>query len=86
MRQPDRRVAPAAQLDAEVRKLASAIIGKSAVAVTTGKRMFYRQIEMGIGAAYNFAAETMACNMMTEDVGEGIDAFAQKRAPVWKDK
>ncbi len=79
------RVAPAAQLDAEVRKLASAIIGKSAVAVTTGKRMFYRQIEMGIGAAYNFAAETMACNMMAEDVGEGIDAFAQKRAPVWKD-
>jgi enoyl-CoA hydratase/carnithine racemase len=80
------RVVPAAQLDHEVRALCAAIIGKSAVAVATGKRMFYQQIEMGIVAAYDFAAETMACNMMAEDVSEGIDAFAQKRAPVWKDK
>jgi 1,4-dihydroxy-2-naphthoyl-CoA synthase len=28
----------------------------------------------------------MACNMMAEDVGEGIDAFMQKREPVWKGK
>jgi enoyl-CoA hydratase/carnithine racemase len=80
------RVVPAAQLDQEVGALCAAIIGKSAVAVATGKRMFYRQIEMGIGAAYDFAAETMARNMMAEDVSEGIDAFAQKRTPVWKDK
>jgi 1,4-dihydroxy-2-naphthoyl-CoA synthase len=46
--------------------------------------MFYKQIEMGIDAAYDFAAETMACNMMAEDAGEGIDAFTQKRPPVWK--
>jgi len=28
----------------------------------------------------------MACNMMAEDVGEGIDAFMQKRPPEWKGK
>ena len=80
------RVVPAEQLDAAVNELAKKIIGKSSVAVSTGKRMFYKQIEMGMAAAYEYAAEVMACNMMAEDVGEGIDAFAAKRPPVWKGK
>ncbi|HVY06636.1 MAG TPA: enoyl-CoA hydratase [Burkholderiales bacterium] len=80
------RVVPADKLDAEVRALADAIIKKSAVAVKTGKNMFYKQIEMGIEGAYEYAADVMACNMMAEDVGEGIDAFMQKRHPVWKNK
>ncbi len=80
------RVVPADKLDAEVRALADAIIKKSSVAVTTGKKMFYKQMEMGMGAAYEYAAEVMACNMMAEDAGEGIDAFMQKRPPHWKGK
>ena len=80
------RVVPADQLDAEVKALADAIIRKSAVAVTTGKKMFYQQIEMGMEAAYEYAAEVMACNMMAEDAGEGIDAFMQKRPVRWKNK
>ena len=28
----------------------------------------------------------MACNMMAEDVNEGIDAFVQKQTAVWKGK
>jgi enoyl-CoA hydratase/carnithine racemase len=80
------RVVAPERLDAEVRALADAILAKSAVAVTTGKKMFYKQIEMGIEAAYTYAGEVMACNMMAEDVGEGIDAFAQKRKPEWKHK
>jgi enoyl-CoA hydratase/carnithine racemase len=80
------RAVPAERLDAAVRELAQKIIAKSAVAVATGKRMVYKQIEMGFDAAYQYAAEVMACNMMAEDVGEGIDAFAQKRPPYWKHK
>jgi enoyl-CoA hydratase/carnithine racemase len=80
------RVVPAEQLDTEVKALADAIIAKSAVAVTTGKKMFYTQMEMGMEAAYEYAAEVMACNMMAEDVGEGIDAFMQKRPPRWTGK
>ena len=80
------RVVPVEKLDAEVKALADAIIAKSPVAVTTGKKMFYKQIEMGMEAAYEYAAEAMACNMMAEDVGEGIDAFTQKREPKWKGK
>ena len=80
------RVVSAERLDDEVRALADAIIRKSSVAVTTGKKMFYKQMEMGIAPAYEYAAEVMACNMMAEDVGEGIDAFMQKRPPRWKNK
>jgi len=53
------------------------------VAVETGKKMLYRQIEMGIDDAYKYAAEVMACNMMANDVSEGIDAFIEKRDPSW---
>ena len=80
------RVVPPESLDAEVRALADAILAKSQVAVATGKKMFYKQVEMGLEAAYEYAAGVMACNMMAEDVGEGIDAFAQKRQPNWKHK
>ncbi len=78
------QVAPADKLDRAVNDLAQKIIAKSAVAVATGKRMFYKQMELGLEAAYDYAAETMACNMMAEDAGEGIDAFMQKRSPDWR--
>jgi enoyl-CoA hydratase/carnithine racemase len=78
------RVVPLERLDAEVAALAQRIVDKSAVAVATGKRMFYKQLEMGLEGAYQYAAETMACNMMAEDAGGGIDAFIDKRKPDWK--
>lgn len=78
------RVVPLDRLDEEITAMATSIIRKSAVAVATGKRMFYKQIEMGMEDAYQYAAEVMACNMMAADAGEGIDAFIQKRSPEWK--
>jgi len=78
------RVVALDKLDEAVSDLATRIIAKSAVAVSTGKRMFYKQLEMGMAGAYEYAAQTMACNMMAHDAGEGIDAFMQKRAPEWK--
>jgi enoyl-CoA hydratase/carnithine racemase len=78
------RVVAVDQLDAEVRRLTESISGKSAAAVAMGKQLFYRQLDMGLDAAYQLAAETMACNMMCEDAGEGIDAFMAKRKPIWK--
>jgi len=63
-------------LDAAVLALADKIVKKSAVAVATGKGLFYKQLEMPLENAYVLAGETMACNMMAEDVSEGIDAGA----------
>ena len=78
------RVVPAAELDAEVARLADAIVAKSPVAVGVGKRVFYRQLELGTADAYALASQVMADNMMAEDAGEGIDAFIQKRPPTWR--
>ena len=78
------RVVPLEQLDAEVKKLTDSICAKSAVAIGMGKQMFYKQLEMGLEGAYQLASETMACNMMSEDAGAGIDAFMEKRKPEWK--
>ena len=47
--------------------------------------MFYLQLNMDLSAAYEFALETMACNMDSDDAREGIDAFIEKRKPEWKD-
>jgi len=78
------RVVALDQLDAEVQKLADSICAKSSVAISLGKQLFYKQLEMGMTGAYQLASETMACNMMAADAGEGIDAFMQKRKPEWK--
>jgi enoyl-CoA hydratase/carnithine racemase len=77
------RVVAPEQLDAEVKKLADAIVAKPALAISMGKGLFYRQLEMGIEAAYQLAGQTMACNMVDECAQEGVDAFMQKRKPNW---
>ncbi|HKE14191.1 MAG TPA: enoyl-CoA hydratase [Kofleriaceae bacterium] len=78
------RVVPAAELDAEVARLAASIVAKSPVAVRAGKRAFYRQVELGVADAYALASQVMADNMMAEDAAEGIDAFIAKRPPTWR--
>ena len=77
------RVVPIDRLDAEVKQLTDSICGKPASAIAMGKQVFYRQLELGLDGAYQLTAETMACNMMCADAGEGIDAFMQKRKPMW---
>ena len=78
------RVVPPEGLDAEVEALAAAILAKSPAVVRLGKQAFYRQIEMGLDDAYEHASEVMTRNMEAEDAREGIDAFIEKRAPVWR--
>ena len=78
------RVVAAARLDEEVHALATRIAAQPPVAVRMGKALFYRQVEMGIEAAYQLAGQTMACNMMDADALEGVQAFLDKREPGWR--
>lgn len=77
------RVAPAEQLDATLESLIEAITAKSSLATITGKDMFYKQLDMDLAAAYDYAGKIMTRNMMADDVSEGIDAFIEKRHAVW---
>ena len=77
------RVVPAARLMQEALALADAIASKPAATLAIGKEAFYRQIEMNLGDAYDFAAGVMVQNMMHAESQEGIGAFLEKRKPVW---
>ena len=71
-------------LEAETQQLAENIASKSPLAIQLGKSMFYKQLNMGLDKAYEFAGDTMACNMDSADAREGIDAFIEKRKPNWR--
>jgi enoyl-CoA hydratase/carnithine racemase len=79
-------VVPDADLERATRELAEKIVAKSGLSVGLGKKMFYRQLEMDLEAAYRFGSERMACNLDSDDAREGIDAFIEKRKPVWKSR
>ena len=73
----------AEDLDAAVEALVERILSKPRLALALGKQLFYRQIETGMAAAYDDAAQTMACNMMDVSALEGVQAFIDKRKPNW---
>ena len=77
-------VVNASELQQATRALAEKIVAKSSHAIKLGKDMFYKQLGMDLSEAYDYAGELMACNMDSEDAREGIDAFIEKRKPVWK--
>jgi len=78
----NRVVAPEA-LDSEVSALAALIASKSSAAIASGKQVFYRQLEMPLGRAYDVAGHSIACDFFTDDGKEGVDAFLGKRAARW---
>jgi enoyl-CoA hydratase/carnithine racemase len=77
------RVVDPSELDAAVQQLAERIVSKPQLALALGKQLFYRQLELGIEAAYADAGSTMACNMMDGSALEGVQAFIDKRRPNW---
>jgi enoyl-CoA hydratase/carnithine racemase len=79
------RVVPPAGLAAATMDLAHRIAAKSAMTLAIGKEAFYAQAELGLADAYHSAAAAMTRNMLARDAAEGIDAFLEKRPPVWQD-
>lgn len=77
------RIVPREYLNQVVLKYAEVIASKSPLTVRTGKEAFYRQAEMSLEEAYDYAAEVMVDNMMARDAEEGINAFIEKRQPEW---
>jgi len=77
---------PIAKLENEVVKLAKKIASKSNLTIKIGKKGFYKQLEMNLRKAYKYTSKIMTKNMMSLDAKEGIDAFLEKRKPIWKNK
>jgi enoyl-CoA hydratase/carnithine racemase len=81
----NRSVDPAG-LEAATMELAHRIAAKSAHVVKIGKKAFYRQSEMTLADAYDYAAEVMVENMLARDAEEGIAAFIEKRSARWENR
>jgi enoyl-CoA hydratase/carnithine racemase len=78
------RVVPAGDLDAAVEEWANAILASSPMTIRLGKAAFYDQLAMSETSAYKFGTDVMTDNATRGDAQEGIEAFLQKRRPVWK--
>jgi enoyl-CoA hydratase/carnithine racemase len=80
------QVVLAGQERAAAIKLAEKIAAKSTYTVKIGKEAFYRQAEMPLAAAYDYAAQVMVENLLARDAEEGISAFIEKRDANWQDR
>lgn len=78
------RVVAEATLAETVLMLARQIASKSPLTVKIGKEAFYRQLDMPLAQAYDYASRVMTENMLARDAEEGIDAFIEKREPKWE--
>ena len=75
------RAVPKDELDGTVETYCRQIASKSPLTLKIGKEAFYRQLEMPLENAYDYASEVMVTNMLARDAEEGIDAFLEKRPP-----
>ena len=78
------KVVPPDDLEAETMKLATKIAKKSPLAIQIGKTGVYAMSEIPYHQAIDYMDELFASLCGTEDAIEGINAFMEKREPVWK--
>lgn len=78
------QVVEPSQLNDAVRALAEEIASKSTYTLALGKQAFYRQLQMSLADAYEYAGEVVVRNMAHPDAIEGIGAFVAKRQPKWQ--
>jgi enoyl-CoA hydratase/carnithine racemase len=80
------RVVAPEELEPAACALVEAIARSSAYTVATGKRAFYSQIDRPEDGAYEHCEVVMTDNALAQDAQEGMTAFLEKRAPVWRDE
>lgn len=77
------RVTTASELRSASLALAATLVAKPRRSLAEGKALLYRQMEVGLSAAYDDASNTIACNFMQPEAQEGVSAFLEKRKPNW---
>lgn len=75
---------PPEEVATRTRELAVKVADASPLTLQIGKHAFYRQVDLPQDAAYEQMSETMATNAVTCDAQEGMQAFLDKRQPVWR--
>jgi enoyl-CoA hydratase/carnithine racemase len=80
------KVVPSANLDIEVETVLKKLSAKSPIGMKIGKQAFYAAENMPFEEALDYLSGKLVEVASTEDAREGITAFIEKRAPVFKGK
>ena len=80
------RIVPADELRAEALKVAQQIASMSPAVTMMIKESVNRAYEVTLGEGMRFERRLFQSCFGTEDRAEGMAAFAEKRAPVWKNR
>lgn len=77
------RVVAPAELDVAVAELAAAIAKNSPSAIRLGRSSFYKAVDMTTEQALALLQNALSVATTTHDASEGVEAFTEKRPPVW---
>jgi len=77
------RVVPAGQLSEQVEQLVASLAAKPPVAVRLGKRAFAAALDSSLEAGLEAMQAQLSLLNTTQDAGEGVRAFLERRAPQW---
>jgi enoyl-CoA hydratase len=78
------RVVRADQFHALVDDWASRLASKSPLLMRLGKEAMFRQQDMAFAEALEFLRGQLTIAFATDDIKEGVQAFFEKRQPVWQ--
>ncbi len=78
------RVVARAELDGAVDELVAELAAKSPATLRLGRDAFYAMEDLGLEAALDSLQAGLTVIAGTEDAGEGVAAFRERRAPVWR--
>jgi enoyl-CoA hydratase len=77
------RVVAADEFDAAVADWAARLAAKSPLLMRLGKDAMFRQQDMAFADALAFLQAQLSLAFSTDDIQEGVQAFFEKREPVW---
>jgi enoyl-CoA hydratase/carnithine racemase len=77
------RVVAPEQLESETQRWAQELADRPPDVIALGKRIYYEQLPLDTTAAYSIAQKAMVENVGYANAKEGMQAFLEKRRPVW---
>lgn len=78
------RVVPHGELMAETRAFAERLAEGPPLALALAKSAVYRGLDLDMAAAFDYAATAESITLTSQDHREGVQAFQEKRRPVFK--
>lgn len=80
------KIVPRDELDSQALEWAEELAKKSPIAVQIAKTGFYHSEDMNYEQQFAYMNEAFARLCTTDDAKEGVNAFFEKRNPVWQEK